>query len=149
MLYNPALNNLHAPAIFGTVTIYKGYIILSTFCCNFCSTFCCRMSWVKIFGTGYSEGCVIITGLNYGQPTFGKISKVLLAIGNIIFQYKTLQVLGYSEHLNAYEVIPCDGVHFIKQDDLQDFHPLGIHQGFGNNANKLFVVLRYRVDCLQ
>ncbi len=107
------------------------------------------MSWVKIFGTRYSEGCVIITGLNYGQPIFGQISKILLAMGNIILQYNTLQVVQYSEHLNAYEVAPCYDVNFIKREDLQDFHPLGIHQGFGNNANKLFVVLRYRVDYLQ
>ena len=105
------------------------------------------MTWVKIFGTSYSTGCVIITGLYHGQPTFGEIIKVLLVMGNIIFQYKTLQVLEYSEY--AYQVTPCYDVHFIKQDQLQDFHPLGIHQGFSNNSNKLFVVMRYVVDSLQ
>ena len=107
------------------------------------------MSWVKVFGTYYSEGCVIVAGLSYGQPIFGKICKVLLAMGKVIFQYKTLLVLEFLEHLNAYEVRLCNDVHFIKQGDLQDFHPLNIHCGFGNNANRSFVVLRYRVDCLQ
>ncbi len=113
------------------------------------STLSCRISWVKIYGTRYSEGCVIITGLNYGQPTFGKITKVILVLGDIIFQYRALEVLEYSESVNAYEVISSCDVKFIKQDDLEDFHPLGIHQGFGSNAKKSFVVLRYRVDCVQ
>jgi hypothetical protein len=62
------------------------------------------MSWVKIYSTHYSEGCVIITGLNYGQPIFGKIMKVILVFGDIIFQYRKLEVLEYSESVNAYEV---------------------------------------------
>ena len=110
----------------------------------------CRTSWVKILGTRYAKGCVIITGLSYGQPVFGEITKVLLVMGNIVFMYKALKVMEYSEHLNAYHVKPIfHDLQFIKQDRLQDFHPLGLHAGFGNNANKLFVVLRYRVDYLQ
>jgi hypothetical protein len=90
-----------------------------------------------------------VAGLNYGQPIFGEICKVLLVIGSIIFQYKTLHIHGYSENLNAYRVKPSQDVHLIKHDDLQDYHPLGTHVGFGVNQNKQFVVLHHRVDLLQ
>ncbi len=71
-------------------------------------------------------------------------------MGYIVFIYKALKVMEYSEQLNTYHVKPIfHDLQFIKQDRLQDFHPLGLHTGFGNNANKLFVVLRCRVDYLQ
>ena len=107
------------------------------------------MSWVKVFGTRYAEGCVVITSLTYGQPSFGRMDKVLFVAGIVVFQYHRLQLVKYSEHLNAYQVLPLCDSHFIKQEDLQDYHPLGIHNGFGQNASKLFVVLRYKVDILQ
>ena len=107
------------------------------------------MSWVKVFGTRYAKGCVIITGLNYGQPSFGRIDKVLVVAEIVVFQYHSLQLIKFSEHLNAYEELPLYDTHFIKQKDLQDYHSLGIHNGFGQNANKLFVVLHYKVDILQ
>lgn len=103
-------------------------------------------SWAKVLGTKYCQGCVIVTGLNHGQPTFGELHKVLSIMGMIIFQYKTLHILEYSHHLNAYHVERHHNVQVIKHEHLQDFHPLGIHHGFGQYANKLCVVLRYRVD---
>ena len=50
--------------------------------------------------------------------------------------------------------MPMKYYHFVistskKQEDLQDYHPLGVHNDFGQNASKRFVVLRYKVDILQ
>lgn len=74
---------------------------------------------------------------------------MVLAGTTVIFQYKTLKVLKFVQSLNAYEVQRCTDVQFIKYELLQDFHPLGVHSGFGENANKQFVTLRYRVDIMQ
>ena len=38
---------------------------------------------------------------------------------------------------------------YIKQAELVDFHPLGKCRGFGCYASNFFVVLKYRIDCLQ
>ena len=70
--------------------------------------------------------------------------------GNIVvFKYKDLHIVQYVEHLNAYSVAIGNNLDFITQDNLADFHPLGIHKGFEANANKYFVVQRYRIDCMQ
>ena len=99
-----------------------------------------------MFGTKYSRGCVVVTGLDHGQPTFGEVSKIIFVTGKIVLQYTTLHVVEFSQHLNAYQVKKLNDVKGVQQEHLQDFHPLGTHRGFGQNENKLFVVLRYRVD---
>ena len=93
-----------------------------------------RCSWVKILGTKYAVGYVIITGLNHGLPTFGKVEKIITT---------------YQERSNAYRVDLVNDIRLIKHEDLIDFHPLGLHKGFGCYGNKLFVVLRYRIDYMQ
>ena len=49
---------------------------------------------------------------------------MLLVEGIVVFQYHSLHLVKYSEHLNAYGVLPLYDTHFIKQGDLQDYHPL-------------------------
>lgn len=101
-------------------------------------------------GTKYSTGCVVITGLQYGMPSFGKVEKIVVARESaiVIVKCKTLQVVKYEKHLNAYRVELLNETSFTKVEDLVDFHPLGIQKGFGCNSNKHFVVLRHRVDCM-
>ena len=67
----------------------------------------------------------------------------------VVFKYKDLPIVQYVEHLNAYNVSIGENVNFIIQDNLVDFHPLGIQKGFNANADKYFVVQRYRIDCMQ
>lgn len=66
----------------------------------------------------------------------------------VIFRYKKLQGLGFIHHLNAYKVQIKNEMACIKQKRLQDFLPLGLHRGFGQFGCHLFVVCRYRVDCI-
>lgn len=49
----------------------------------------------------------------------------------VIFRYKKLHVLGYIQHLNAYKVQIKNEMACMKQNNIQDFHPLGLHRGFG------------------
>ena len=64
----------------------------------------------------------------------------------VVFQCKNLQVVKHEEHLNAYQVCLSEEVKYIKHESLVDFHPLGLHKGFGCNKTKSFVILCYRVD---
>ena len=66
----------------------------------------------------------------------------------VILRYKGLRVLEFVSHLNAYKIMELDEMVCIKQEELQDFHPLSLCKGFGPFAQNFFVVLRYRVDCL-
>ena len=38
--------------------------------------------------------------------------------------------------------------HFMHIKDMADSHPLGIHAGFNDNSQDIFVVLKYRIDCM-
>lgn len=104
-------------------------------------------SWVKVFGTHYAKNCVLVIGIRHGDPVLGQMKQVLLVDGSIVvFKYNCLQILEYAVHLNAYKVRSQNEIAFVKQDSLQDFHPLSINRGFGCNQNQQFVVLKYRVD---
>lgn len=102
-----------------------------------------------MYGTKYCRGYVIVVGIWHGVPVFGEVKEVLILDGNIVmFQYTSLSVLEYVSHLNAFKVTPRNEVSYLKQADLVDFHPLGKCKGFGPYSH-FFVVLKYRVECLQ
>ena len=103
-----------------------------------------------MYGTKYSRGRVIV-GIRHGIPIFGEVKQVLILDGNVVmFQYTALSVIEYATHLNAYKVTALHHeVMYVKQSELVDFHPLGKCKGFGCYANHLFIVLKYKVDCMQ
>ena len=84
-----------------------------------------------------------------GVPIFGKVDQVLIVDGKIvILRYKKLRILEYVNHVNVYKVLEENEMACVKQKQLQDFHPLNLYKSFGRFAQHLFVILRYRVDCL-
>jgi hypothetical protein len=100
-------------------------------------------------GTKYVVGCVLITALCHGLYSFGQVDKIMVVEGNnVIFQCKALQLVKFENHLNAHEVWITEEVQFVNHKDLVDFHPLGLHEGFGPYTTKNYVILRYRVDCI-
>ena len=108
-----------------------------------------RTTWVKVLGTKYSKGSIIITSLTYGNPVFGEVMRILISDqGIVMFCYQRLETINYVKHLNAYRVVNSGEAKYIAQDKLIDYHPLGKHNGFGQNASTYSVVLRNRVDCM-
>ena len=101
-----------------------------------------------MYGTKYAQGSVVIVALHHGAPVLGIVDKVLVVNGElVILRYSKLRVLEFVGHLNAHKVARLNEIAYIKQRNLQDFHPLSLCKGFGRFAQDLFVVLRYRVDC--
>ena len=106
----------------------------------------CSTSWVKVFGTLYAKNCVLVIGIHHGDLVLGQMKQVLVVDGStVVFQYNCLQILEYTVHLNAYKVRVQNETAYIKQDSLQDFHPLSVNKGFGCYRNQKFVVLKYRI----
>lgn len=105
---------------------------------------------MKVLGTKYCKGSVVVAGLSYGNPVLGDVTKIYLSDkGIVVFYYERLEILNFEKHLNAYKVVNSGDMVYIAQDKLIDFHPLGKHNGFGQNSASYFVVLRHRVDCMQ
>ena len=38
-----------------------------------------RTTWMKVMGTKYSKGSIIITGLTYGNPVLGEVIRILIS----------------------------------------------------------------------
>ena len=66
----------------------------------------------------------------------------------VIFYYEELRVLNYVHHFNAHKVQHSNMFAYVKQENMVDSHPLGIHTGFDDNSRDIFVVLKYRIDCM-
>ena len=87
-----------------------------------------RVSWVKVYGTKYTKKTVIAVSLIRGQLTFGEIVDVFVVDSNtVIFYYEQLCVLIYVHHFNAYNVQRSNVFADVKQEDMADSHPLGLH----------------------
>jgi hypothetical protein len=103
-----------------------------------------------VMGTKYVSGCVVVIKLEYGNPVFGLLDKIVIVDGRIVFfKYKLLIMLGHVEHLNAYSVELSDVTALVMQEKLVDYHPLSLCKGFGSNERSSFVNLRYRIDFIQ
>ena len=108
-----------------------------------------RVSWIKVCGTMYTKKSIIAVSLIRGQLTFGEIVDVfVINSSTVIFYYEELCVLNYVHNFNAYKVHRLNIFAYVKQENMADSHPLGIHTGFDDNSQDLFVVLKYRIDCM-
>ena len=74
---------------------------------------------MKVYGTKYVRGCVLVVAPPHGVPIFGKIEQILIVGEIVILRYKRLRVLEYVSHLNAYKVVELNEVACIKQKELQ------------------------------
>ena len=141
----PYLEGWHVPVqlLYGSKSPGKIPSLANTFIFN-------RTSWIKVYGTKYKRGCIVVLSLQHGDPVFGKVNEVMLVDGkHIIFKCTILHNQGFEEHLNAYKVIVDGGNEtYVDHSSLLDFHPLDLLKGCGDNANTDFCVLRYRVDYL-
>ena len=100
-------------------------------------------------GTKYSKYSIIVTGLAYGIPVFGQVIKIYITGQSLVLLcYEELDVIKYIAHMNAYQVPRSSEVKYVAQDKLFDYHPLAKHNGFGQNACNVYIVMRYRVDCM-
>ena len=100
------------------------------------------VSWIKVCGTSYSKASVIVTALTRGNPPFGQFADIFVADGDtVLFYYEKLDVIQHVNHLNAYEVQHSNTFGYVRQKDIADYHALSIHEGFGTNSKRMFVVL--------
>ena len=105
---------------------------------------------MKVFGTKYQKGSVVLQTVDVSNPIVGEVIKIFIADQRIVlFMVEQLRIIHYVKHLNAYQVVNTGQTKYIAQDKLLDYHPLGKHNGFGENLSKYFVVLHHRVDCMQ
>lgn len=82
-------------------------------------------STVYLNGTKYSKGMVISVGHTSGLPDFGKVLKICIVDGSILFIIE-LFTAGFLEHLRCYQLTKKDPAVtvVVQPEQLNDYIPL-------------------------
>jgi hypothetical protein len=102
-------------------------------------------NYVKVCGSKYKTGDVVILSFENDWPTFGAILHIMHASGKVTFVVQKLFTVTYSSHYHAYEVERTDDRTAVGYLNLADWHPLSLHTGFGQNAKCQYIVPRYEL----
>ena len=85
-----------------------------------------RLSWVKMHGTVYKPGCIVISGCAEDTPEFSEVVEVISDERGV--HYFVLQKLSppdYFHHYHAYTVDKntASAYSVCKQEEVIDHHP--------------------------
>ncbi|XP_044582981.1 uncharacterized protein LOC123263999 [Cotesia glomerata] len=100
--------------------------------------------WVEYKSIKYTQNMVLITGTKDLCPTFALIELIISLDdrNELVFVCRSIDVLGFNEHVWAYEVKTDEKIIFVNVKDLLDPFPLYIYTSV-NNEN--FIVLKDHV----
>jgi hypothetical protein len=102
-------------------------------------------NYVKVCGSKYKVGNVVVLSFDNDMPTFGAILHIMHASGKKTFVVQKKFTVTYSSHYHAYEVVGIDDMAAVGYLELADWHPLNLHAGFGQNVKFQYVVPRYEL----
>jgi len=80
-------------------------------------------NFVKVSGTKYCPGMVVVTGHECGLPVFAEIMNVILVLGKIFLLVMNTNSW-YCEHIRGYILHQSGKVTMIEPADLYDYYPL-------------------------
>ena len=101
---------------------------------------------MKVCGTTYRKGTVVLTNFIHDMPVFGQIITVILHESTQpLLITDLLQTLCFNKHFFAYEVkeTTTRSYYACRQSDLADYHPLSIYTP--QNSSLLLIPLKYYV----
>ena len=108
-----------------------------------------RLTWVKIHGTKYTRGCIVVSKVEDDVPQFSQIVDILLDENGVyFFVLNKLPPPHYCEHYHAFAVDHCtsQNICLIKQHELADYHSYCFHQTFDvSQRSQHFIVLKHYV----
>lgn len=102
-------------------------------------------------GTQYRPGMTVLHSCDQeGESQFGLVKSVLVLnqstesplIKLVIQKWETL---GFEKHYFSYAVILTPSLLALNVGDLLDHHPLHAVKSYGENDNKMYIPLRYRI----
>ena len=111
-----------------------------------------RYSSVKIHGTTYKPGCVVVRRMDDDDdPEFCRLEKIASdSSENFYFVLTVLPTPEYVPHYHAYSVrkvpSPSSQTVVCKQSELSHYLPYSLHQSYDVSLrHTYFVVLKYRI----
>ena len=101
---------------------------------------------MKIHGTTYKPGCIVVTAITHETPEFSQVIDILMDKNRrVYFALQRMVLPEFCKHYHAYVIkhSPETDVFIGKQSDFIDYHPYYTHQTF--NAIKDYIVLKYYI----
>ena len=101
---------------------------------------------MRIRGTLYNVGAVVLTKFNEDMPVFGRIVDIILQESmKPLLVVDVLETMCFNRHFYAYEVKEENirAFYVCKQSDLADYHTLSIYTP--QNSRQLMIPLKYYV----
>lgn len=80
-------------------------------------------SYVKVNGTKYCSGLVVVVGRQWGLPELAEIVNIFVVSGSIQFLLRNTKCY-YFEHIRGYVIVKLDEFKLIEPNQLYDFYPL-------------------------
>ena len=99
-------------------------------------------------GTKYPKGCIVALDSSGILPTFGIIMDIILTdFDNVHFVCEALTTDEFSDHLHSFIVKREKPTPLVicKQDELADYHPLGVYELCVFITTCLYVVPQYHL----
>ena len=108
------------------------------------------MTWIKIGGTQYVEGCIVALDSSEIITIFGMIIDILLIENDApYFVCEVMTTEEYSDHLHSFVLkrVSPTPIIFCKHQELADYHALGLYKLrlFEDSLPSLFVVPKYHI----
>jgi hypothetical protein len=94
---------------------------------------------VKVNGTSYSTGMVVVVGVTDSGPVFGVINMILVSATREVHFLVRIQLAQYCPELRAYSVKSQSVLELIDVSCLIDYYPLSMYEV----QNEQFVVLKH------
>ena len=111
--------------------------------------YCYRYSWVKITGTEYRPGDILVWKFTDDTPTFCRLNKIYSdSCDNFYFDCIQLEIPHYDSHYHAYIVDTSSNVASVlcQQAELCDHHSYSLHHSFNPALRNIhFVVPKYHI----
>lgn len=98
------------------------------------------VDWVRVKGTLYKPGMVLITNVNDSGPVFSEISEIIVQDEVVIFMYRYFLNCGFNQHYHAYAVQYSDKWSCISHDNIYDPFPVYFHHDICGDK---YIVLKY------
>jgi len=106
----------------------------------------CRTNWVRVCGTLYRVGVIVLVKMMSDMPQFGQVVDIVLHHSTKpLLVVDTLDTVRFNRHFYAYEVNEKTTRAFqvIKQEELADHHTLCAYTP--QNSQQFMVPLKYYV----
>jgi hypothetical protein len=104
-------------------------------------------SWFQLGHYKFYPGSVVVLGVSDGVVDLGRVRLIASAMAQVFMIVEMLEVVCFDRNLYSYIVVQPQAavLRCIRNSDLYDHHPLGLHYVTVNNKDLTVVCPRFKI----